>query len=170
MEILNKIFGTLMAGQMFHMRSAEHTRKVGYRGWARWHEYEAKEDFNTMMKLSKLMTDRAKIDFTINNTELLESHNYPMPSDLKAHHLFWIAREKEFCKLMKQAIDELKYSDVEIYKLIVAKLSDVQDEIARLEQLNTKLDNVSYSSSMLLLTSKELHEHFENETDRDYNA
>lgn len=156
MDILNQIFSTLYAGQMFHMRSAEQTRKLGLTGWSLWHEHESQVDVDYMVKLSELLTDKMKMDFSINTDELMTAYNYRPNGNLEAHHKYWYDREKSFCAKIKEAIKQLDYQDVDIYSLLLAKLGDVQNEMLHIDKINKELTNTAYNAMQVNTLSKEL--------------
>lgn len=156
MEIFDKITSALITASLWNLDSANDTRALGLRGWGRWHDEEARQDQEAVITLCKLVGDKLsyKPVITVDRT------TYTV-KDIKSHHELWLTNIEKLIVMVKQAIEEIEYNDMEVYNNLCEILDNAQKEHFRVKSVLRNLTLSGFDSKDVVMKSKWLHEYFD---------
>lgn len=163
-ECLNEIGTYLVAGEMWHERSANESRKMAVRGWGRWHDAESCGDKKIYSCLSKIVMDKLGHHITLNPEKINKAMMYSI-NDLKTHHNDWIDREEHLIKALNEAIEMSRKVDMQLYKKLCEIIDEVQNEKMRVKMILSNLNLTNWNGHDVSVKSKWLHDYFEKDYD-----
>jgi len=168
--LMNRICTELLAGEIYHSRAANEFRKIALRGFGRWAESEARGDMNSRVCLEKLLRDKLGFAPTVDTSSLSNEARVAFAniSELPSILQKWIDREKEFSKILTQAMKMAAEIDVEIYRELIELTNEVQTEVFRVKLCGVRLELAGWNGHDLGIVSTILHEHFEKHPDDKY--
>lgn len=162
-EELDAISCYLWEGEAWHEKTANECRKIGVRGWGRWHEAEGCYDAKERYCLDKLIRDKLNYAPHIDVDMIDKALNYSMSSmaDFKGHHNIWIDREESFIKCLNKGIKLSSEFDMELYGKLCCLINEVQNEAMRVKMVMMRMDIGGWSGHDIGICSMILHEYFE---------
>lgn len=162
---LNDIATYLWVGEAWHEKTANECRKIGIRGWGRWHEAESHYDGQERCALNKLMCDKLDYAPDVDMGMVDKAIKYTMSSaaDFKVHHQVWLDREEHFILCLNNAIKLSPEFDMELYRKLCCMVDEVQNEAMRVKLVVMRLDLAGWNGHDIGVCSKWLHEYFEKE-------
>jgi hypothetical protein len=170
---LNKVISYLAEGAAWHCKAANELRKMpNKRGFARWHDQiEAHCDADKKIDLSKEITDYLKHIPVVDNSMVLRAEQYTINGweGFKQHFDVWIAREKEFEKVIMSAITNSARENIAIYQCLCNLSKEVCEEIFRVELVRDSLAQAEWNHHHVAIVSMLIHEHVETKNNRDFN-
>ena len=161
--LVDAICSYLVDGEMWHRRAANECRKLGVRGWGRWHEAEAEGDSHLLTCLCKLLVDNCNYIPKLDMTGANKSAAYSMSNlgDFKNSHEEWIQRETMLIDILNNAIHESRSANMEVYYKLCGVQEEVQNEAMRVEWIARRLGLSNWNGSDLGLISMKIHKYFE---------
>ena len=168
-HLMDKVCTTLTAGSLIHERSALCALEYGLRGFGRLHMHNAKEDFEAKLCLEKLLVDRLEHIPTLDIEAIGRAAGYSFEqAQFKASLQWYMAREKEFIKLLNEAVKMAGDIDMAVYEKLVYILSEVQEEAFRVKEIIKRLDAGGWAGHDLMHVSEAIHRHHEAHGNMDY--
>jgi hypothetical protein len=164
-EHIDAICSYLSAGSHWHRKAANASRKIGIRGFGRWHDCEAEGDFCCLEKLNKIVFDKLKHEPVINMEMSVNAEGYTMNSldCFKRHFKLWVSNENELIDRLNDAIHHARTVDMQIYNCLVGLCDEVQSEIMRATMARDSLDFAGWNPHDISVKSRWIHEYFEHE-------
>ena len=170
---LNKVVSYLSEGAAWHCKAANELRKIANkRGFARWHDdIEAKCDAKLKIELSKEISDYLKHIPVVDTSMVARAEQYTINGweGFKQHFDIWIAREREFEKVIMVAITNASRENIAIYQKLCALSKEVCEEIFRVELVRDSLIEEGWGKHHCAIVSMLIHEHVEKHGNRDFN-
>jgi len=168
--LMNSVCTELLAGEVYHSRTANEFRKIALRGFGRWADAEARGDMKSRLCLEKQLRDKLGYAPVVDVSKLANEVNasFSNVSELPAILQKWIDREKEFAKTLTQAMRLAAEIDVEIYRELIELTNEVQTEAFRVKLCGMRLELAGWNGHDIAIVSKLLHHHFEEHPDDKY--
>lgn len=160
---LNKISTYFSEGAIWHNRAANECRRFAHcRGWGRWHEAEAKEDFCSHQCFEKIVRDNLKYSPIVDGNYIIGAYNYQIQDNeqFKNHHEQWVQRENLFIATLNSAIQESRTVNMELYKFLCCTVEEVQNEAMRVGWVYDSLLSTGWEHHDIRVVSKWLHDYF----------
>ena len=116
-ESLDKIVSCLSCGEAWHRKAANECRKLGIRGFGRWHDQEAECDQRTLAELQKLMRDNLQYAPKVDSTHRAKAEHGTMEGIqcFKGHFGHWKEREGVLLDALTTAIPLMRDENIQLY-------------------------------------------------------
>lgn len=162
---LDDICTYLSSGAHWNLRAANASRKLAVRGFGRWHDCEAKQDFCELMHLEKIVGDKLGHMPTVDMQMVNKAEMYDMANmnDFKAHFKMWIDMEEELAECLAHAIAKARTVDMQIYEKLCCMADKAQNEAMRVRMAYDSLDFAGWNPHDISVKSKWIHQYFEAE-------
>jgi len=174
-ELMDCVASELYHGLTWHGVAAPQMYKIGLRGYAHLHTYNAAHDFEKLfgMKtgeggLLKILEDRLDYCPDIDSSDIQQTLKFKLssPADLKPHFEAWCNSEHEFSKYLTESVRMAASVDMCVYHELACILSAVQEEIMRINILKKRMEIGGYAGHDLATISRHLHIHFESHPEK----
>jgi len=174
-ELMDCVASDLYHGATWHGMAAPQMYKIGLRGFAHLHTYNAHHDFCKLYGsksgeggLLKILSDRLDMYPEIDASDIPKALAVSLnsPADLKPHLEMWCKNEEEFAHILTESVRKSATIDMCVYNELTCILSAVQEEIMRVKILKKRLALADYSGHDLGVVSLMLHRHFEHSPEK----
>lgn len=169
--LFNDITTHFLCNATYHHMSSLRCLETGvYRGLARWHSIESKDDYDHIETLSKHLVDQKDV-VAIQNPDELKSlyqiHTGDWAKQLKNHLDEWHARESR-CLVM---LNDAKYKLIMMKEFTLAGMlqpfiQEIEGERFSIERLLKRFKFTEWSYVDICRVMKCLHKYFEHEYSR----
>jgi len=162
-ELLDCVSTDLFTGSAWHLRAANQMRKIGLRGFGRWHEQGSCHDHKKRICLEKFLIDRLDYIPNISISSAGDAVSLSMESaaDIKPHLVHWLANEQEFFKVLAEAVRMAASVDMCVYEKLACILSGVENECMRIKFCMKRLELTNYGGHDLGIISMIIHDWLE---------
>lgn len=164
-EHLDDIFTYLSAGSHWHMKAANASRRLCVRGFGRWHDCAAKDNYCELLHLEKISGDKLEHTPMIDMQMVSKAEAYDMANmnDFKAHFKMWMDMDEELAECLNHAIHKARNIDMQVYEKLCCLADKTQNGIMRVRMAYDSLDFSGWNPHDISVKSKWVHEYFEKE-------
>jgi hypothetical protein len=161
---INTVAAALFDNEIWHRRAAVSAVKLGFRGLARWHEHESRNDFESLASLEKYLADNyPKVDAA---RQIVGTSAAYVFSDLKTHLGEWDTKVANFANTLGEGISTLLASKYYVLaNKLVCYLEEAENEALYVRILRANFEAADFKAHHVLRINEKLHKYFEHEYD-----